>query len=111
MAVPEIQESIATRIAVHAQAKYSNFSIDPLTIITIINCVISVVRLLYMCYFTDRAVASSVKSNSLLHKIVLKRQIRKRFQNKDERKAMYGAMLNVSSNLSERELNDLLESI
>ena len=111
MAVPEIQLSIATRVATHAQAKYSSFSIDPLTIIAIINCIITVIRLLYMCYFTDKAVADSVKNNSLLHKIVLKRQIRKQFQNKDERKAVYGAMLDVSSSLSEYEINDLLESI
>ncbi len=111
MAVPEIQQSIATRVAAHAQAKYSSFSIDPLTIIAIINCIITVIRLLYVCYFTDKAVAGSVKNNSLLHKIVLKRQIRKQFQNKDERKAVYGAMLDVSSGLSESELNELLESI
>jgi hypothetical protein len=111
MAVPEIQRSIAIRVAAHAQAKYKSFSLDPLTIITIINCIIGVVRLLYMCYFTNKAVAKSVKNNSLLHKIVLKRQIRKQFKNKDERKAVYGAMLDVSSSLSEREINDLLESI
>ena len=108
---PEIQKTIATRVAAHAQAKCSNFSLDPLTIIAIINCIIGVIRLLYVCYFTDKAVARSVKNNSLLHRIMLKREIRKQFKNKDKRKAMYGAMLNVSSSLSERELNDLLESI
>ena len=111
MAVPEIQRSIATRVAVNAQSKYKSFSLDPLTIIAIINCIITVVRLLYMCYFTDKAVSNSVKNNSLLHKMLLKRQIRKQFQNKDERKAVYGAMLDVSRGLSESELNDLLESI
>jgi len=108
---PEIQESIAMRVATHAQAKYSSFSLDPLTIIAIINCLIAVTRLLYMCYFTDKAVAKSIKNNSLLHQIVLKREIRKQFKNKDERKAMYGAMLDVSNGLSEREFSDLLESI
>ena len=111
MAVPEIQHSIAIRVAAHAHAKYRNFSIDPLTIIAIINCIIGVIRLLYMCYFTDKAVAKSVKNNSLLHKLLLKREIRKQFKNKDERKAMYGAMLDVSNSLSEHELNHLLESI
>ena len=107
---PEIQLKISTKVLSYAQAKDTSFSFDPSTIMAICSCIISVVKLLYMCY-SSKGVPKAVKGGSLLHKIILKREIRKRFTGKSQRRAMFNAMLEVGSSLSEMELNELLKSI
>ena len=39
--VPEIQEAIATRIAIHAQSKEDQFFVDPASILVLFNKIIS----------------------------------------------------------------------
>lgn len=107
---PDIQKVIATRIATFAKAKDDNFSIDPFTIMAILNCIIAIVKLLYMCY-SKESIASKISSDSILHKLLLKREIRKQFKDKKERKALYDAMLDVSKQLSKTEKKNLIESI
>ena len=99
---PDIQKVIATRIATFAKAKDDNFSIYPFTIMAILNCIIAIVKLLYMCY-SKESIASKISSDSILHKLLLKREIRKQFKDKKERKALYDAMLDVSKQLSKTE--------
>ena len=108
--IPEIQAIIANRVLAHAQAKNKNFSFDPFTIMAILNCIIAVVKLLYMCYSKDGA-ARAVKKNSLIHNFLLKREIRKRFKNKEDRKAVFAAFNQVGGSLSESELKKLIDSI
>ena len=102
-----ISQTIATRVATYANSQDKNFSIDPFTIMAILNCIIAVIKLLYMCY-SRKGVSNVFKNpNSLIHKIVLKKEIRKFFP-KQGRKAVYDAMLSVSAGLSELEMNHLL---
>jgi len=107
---PEIQKEIATRVASHAQASNNSFSIDPFTIMAILNCIIAIVKLLYMCY-SKKSIFTGMKKGNMIHKILLKREIRKHFIRKEDKQAVYGAVLDVSASLSETELNDLLDSI
>ena len=108
--LPEIQRSVATKILAHAQAKEKSFSFDPFTIMAICNCIISVVKLLYMCYSSE-SVAKAVKSNSILHRLLLKREIRKQFKDKRQRKALIASFTEAGASLSETELSELVESI
>ena len=103
------QYLVSTRVLAYAQAKDSNFSFDPATIMAICNCVIAVVKLLYMCYGKSGA-AKKLQRPSLLQKIILRREIRKHFT-KEERKTMYASMLDASKGLSETELSRLMDSI
>ena len=108
--IPEAQNLIATRVLSHAQAKDENFSFDPFTIMAICNCIISVVKLLYMCYSKER-IASAIKRRSYLHSLLLKREIRKNFKNKKQRKIIYKSFMEVGASLSEMELVNLMDSI
>ena len=107
---PEIQKEIATRIASHAQASNNSFSIDPFTIMAICSCIVSIVKLLYMCY-SKESISAGMKKGSIIQRILLKREIRKHFIRTEDKRALYGAVIDVSTSLSEAELNDLLDSI
>ena len=65
MDINPTQQMIASRVLAHAQAKDKNFSFDPWTIMAICNCIISVCKLLYVCYGKYGA-ASRIKKPSLL---------------------------------------------
>ncbi len=108
--IDDIKTKIAIRVASHANAGDEKFSIDPFTIMAIINCIIAVIKLLYMCY-SENSVSSKIKKRNIIHNFLLKREIRKQFTNQRDRKAVYTAMLDVSSSLSDSEIKDLLNSI
>lgn len=106
--IPSIQSDVAIRVATHAQAKDTNFSLDPATILIIINCIINVIRLLYVCK-TDAGIEDSIRKPGILDKYLLKRQIKKNFP-KHEVEPVYKAMIDVCQTLSQREINELLDS-
>ncbi len=106
---PDIQKDIAIRIATHAQARQREFSVDPATILIIINCIINVIRLLYVCK-TDAGVESFIRKPGVVEKYLLKRQVKKNFP-KHQVGPVYMAMLDVCKTLSQKEINDLLDSI
>mgnify|MGYP003117029678 FL=1 len=108
--LPPIQNSIAVRVLAHAQSKSDKFSLDPFTIMAICNCIISIVKLLYMCY-SKESIIYAIKKDSLIHRILLRREIRKNFKGAEERKALYKSFSEVSRGLSEKELIELMESI
>ena len=83
MDINPTQQMIASRVLAHAQAKDRNFSFDPWTIMAICNCIIAVVKLLYMCYGKSGTL-NRIRKPSLLQKIILKREVRKHF-GKEER--------------------------
>tara|TARA_B110000977_G_C10620362_1_gene315950 strand:- start:86 stop:439 length:354 start_codon:yes stop_codon:yes gene_type:complete len=101
---------VSTRIASKAKGLNGSFSIDPFTIMSICNCIISIVKLLYMCYSkSDIYAAITSTEKGVIQKFLLKREVRKNFKNKDDRKAIYDAFLEVSGELSEEDVNILLE--
>ena len=105
---PDIQKDIAIRIATHAQARRREFSVDPATILIIINCIINVIRLLYVCK-TDAGVEGSIRKPGRVEKYLLKRQVKKEFP-KHEVEPVYLAMIDVCKTLSQKEINELLDS-
>ena len=107
---PQIQKDIAIRIAGYAKSSNDNFSIDPFTIMAILNCIIALVKLLYMCY-SKESIANKMVNKSAMHRFLLKREIRKKFREKTDREALYNAMLEVSKQLSETEKKELIDSI
>ena len=110
MDINPTQQMVASRVLAHAQAKDKNFSFDPWTIMAICNCIISVCKLLYVCYSKESAM-SRIKKSSLIHKLLLKREIRKQFKDKSQRKVMFQSMLEVGTSLSQKELDELMESV
>ena len=108
--IPKIQVLISEKIADQAQASEKNFSIDPFTIMAILNCIIALVKLLYMCY-SKESIANKMVNKSAMHRFLLKREIRKKFREKTDREALYNAMLEVSKQLSETEKKELIDSI
>ena len=102
---------VSAKIASKAKQSNDSFSIDPFTIMAICNCIISIVKLLYMCYSkSDIHAAVTSTEKGIFQKFLLKREIRKNFKNKDDRKAIYDAFLEVSSELSKEDINTLLEN-
>ena len=108
--LPTIQSLVATRVLAHAQSRSDKFSIDPFTIFTICNCIISLVRLLYMCYSKERIIYA-IKKDSLVHRVLLRREVRKKFKNPEKRRALYKSFSEVSQALSQKEVTELVESI
>ncbi len=103
-------EQIAGSVADKAKHDNESFSIDPFTIMAICNCIISIVKLLYMCYSKESMYSAITKKDKgVFQNFLLKREIRKHFRNKDDRKAIYGAVIEVSSGLSKEDINTLLE--
>ena len=111
MNINPTQQIIAARVVAHAQAKDRNFSVDPSTIVAIINCIIAVMKLLYYCYTTRDGVISNIKKSGLIHNLLLKREIRRNFKDKGERKAVFIGMRDVAKNLSQDEIDCLLDSV
>jgi len=72
--VQTIVDGVLTRVS----ERNENFSIDPLTIIAIINCIIGVIRLLYVCFSKRGDVAlEGLRNPNFVQRILIKRQIRK----------------------------------
>lgn len=102
----------ANKILAHSKAKLKdeNFGFDPITIIMITGLIINLIRLWYSCSSRE-GVYGAMKNPSFLYKLALKREIRKKFKNSKERAAIYDSMIDVSKNLSEREMNDILNEV
>lgn len=87
------------------KAETENYSIDPLTLLTIASIIIQVVKIILEWYNNkkDKA-AESIKSLGFFKKAILWRMVKKEFKN-DDRKAtyIYNGLINEASNLSEEE--------
>jgi hypothetical protein len=101
---------VAGRIAVHANAENKKFGIDPLTILTIISIIIRIIAMIYECRKNRDYAKRTIKQPGIFARFLMKRAIRKHFP-KDERQAIYNAMLAVGPQLSEKELDDTLDIV
>ena len=102
----------ATKILAHSKAKLKdeNFGIDPVTIITIVTITVRLIQLWYTCRNRE-GVYNEMKKPSFLYKLALKREIRQRFKTSEERSAIYASMIDVSKQLSEKEINNILDEV
>jgi hypothetical protein len=111
-------EDVANRVNLYAKAENKQFGIDPLTIITILNFILSLARLVYQCrqnsllrFDDERAtMRNTIRKPGPISRFLMRRQIRKHFP-PSERKAMYNAMLTVNGELSDKELDEVLDFV
>jgi hypothetical protein len=102
---------VATRISSHVAGKDKNFGLDPMTISIIISIITNLVKLWWSCRSKSK-VREQLRNPSWLFKLFLKREIRKQqVKGGSRRNTMYGAFLDVGKNLSDKELNNILEEI
>ena len=70
--------AIVDQVSLQVADRNKNFSIDPLTIIMIANCIISIIRLLYMCYSRDStATLEGLRKPTRFQKWLINTQVRR----------------------------------
>ena len=70
--------TIVDQVSLQVADRNKNFSIDPLTIIMIANCIISIIRLLYMCYSRDStATLEGLRKPTRFQKWLINTQVRR----------------------------------
>lgn len=107
--IPEIQADISKRAAVYANAVDGNFGVDPATILIIVNIIVNLVRLLYICY-KDSGVSKQIKNPGRIQRYMLYREIKKNFP-KEQREAVYKGLLRTCGTLAESEVRLLMASV
>lgn len=105
-----LEEKYISRIYTHIDSRSPGFSLDPVTIIALVNCVISIARLLYICYTTEGRYVAAHNPGPLA-KALLKRQVNKNFKHltKQDKKNIYNSLLDFGKTLSEKEIAELTE--
>jgi hypothetical protein len=103
--------NVAKRIQTHANAKDDKFGFDPMTILAIVNIILTIIKIFYECRQNREAIHSGVKKPSLFYKLMLKRAIRKNFKDSKDRENVYAATLEVAAGLSEMEITQLIEEV
>lgn len=109
--------NVAGRIASYANAENKNFgrgtfghAIEPSTILTIASVIIRIITMIYGCSKSRDYAKRTIKKPGIFARFLMRRAIRKNFP-KSERAAVYNAMLNVGSQLSEKELDDTIDVV
>lgn len=103
--------SVAKRIQTHANAKDDKFGFDPMTILAIVNIILTICRIIYECRKNREAVHSGMKKPNLFYRLMLKRAIRKNFSGSKDRETVYAATLEVAAGLSETEITELIKEV
>ena len=102
--VQTIVDGVLTRVS----ERNENFSIDPLTIIAIINCIIGVIRLLYVCYFNNSGAAlKGMREPDWFQKLMIKTQI-SRYVTSDLSKDVYDAMQEQSNEMEDADVVNII---
>ena len=76
--IPEIQYEVATKVATYANAQDSTCTLDPATLLIIVNIIVNVIRLVYTC-MKDSAVAKMIKNPGRVQRYLLYREVKKSF--------------------------------
>ena len=103
-------EDVVNRVNLYAKAENKQFGIDPMTIIAILNVILTLIRFIYQCRQNREAIKDTIRKPGPISRFLMRRQIRKHFP-PSERKAVYNAMLTVSGRLSDKELDEVLEFV
>ena len=107
--IPEIQYEVATKVATYANAQDSTCTLDPATLLIIVNIIVNVIRLVYTCV-KDSTVAKMIKNPGRVQRYLLYREVKKSFP-KEQRKAIYEGLLNTCKTLSEKQVELLVASV
>jgi hypothetical protein len=102
-------EKIAAKIASNANAKNQNFAIDPILILMLAGLIVNLIRLWMAC--KDKSdIHKQMKKPSYLFRFLLRKEVNKNFA-KDKRQEIYDSIIDVSKELSEQEVNNLLDEV
>ena len=102
--VQAIADSVLTKVS----EKNENFSIDPITIIAIINCIIGVIRLLYACRSKrGDAALQDLRDPNMFQRFIIKRQIRKHVD-KNYETDVYDSMREHSHQMDETDVLNII---
>lgn len=102
-------QDAAMKVAADLNAKDKRYGFDPFTIIAIINCIIGIVRLIYECRKNRVTAKKLMRKPGLVSRFMMKRAVKQHFL-PHEVTDVYNSMLNVSKQMSEQELDDILDS-
>lgn len=108
----EVLDGVAARVQAHASAKNGGgFAIDPMTILAIVNVLLTLTKFIYACRKDPDAVSKQMRKPSLFYKLIIKRRIGKEWKDKRQRQVMYQAFLEVGEGLSEKEISTLVKEV
>lgn len=102
-------QQLAEKISDSTQKKNGDYGIDPITISIIITIVTNLIKLWWACR-DEKSIRSELQRPSLVFKLLLKREIRKRARRAD-RGALYGAFMEITPKLTEEDINNIMKEI
>jgi hypothetical protein len=102
-------QQLAEKISDNTEKKNSDYGIDPFTISIIITIVTNLIKLWWACR-DEKSIRSELQRPSLVFKLLLKREIRKRARRED-RGALYGAFMEITPRLTEEDINNIMKEI
>ena len=108
--IRETSEIIAGRLSekMRKDGESDDFSLDPMTIISIANAVLSVIRLIYACYSNNsRATVKTMRNPGFIQRILMKRQIRKHVD-RDLVDDLYDSIVEHSDVMSTNSIDNIM---
>ena len=107
-------ESYARELAERAysnvvgQAEKDKYSIDPMTILTIVSMIIKLIEFIYDWYNSDTNRSTiAIKKMNMVKKFILWRYVRADAENRQEAGYIYNSLLDLVYNLSDEEREKL----
>ena len=100
--------AVVDKVCLKVSRRNKRFTIDPITIIIIANCIISVIRLLYVCYFNNSGAAlKGMREPDWFQKLMIKTQI-SRYVTSDLSKDVYDAMQEQSNEMEDADVVNII---
>ena len=100
--------AVVDKVCLKVSRRNDRFTIDPITIIIIANCIISVIRLLYVCYFNNSGAAlKGMKEPDWFQKLMIKTQI-SRYVTSDLSKDVYDAMQEQANEMEDADIVNII---
>ena len=100
--------AVVDKVCLKVSHRNKRFTIDPITIIIIANCIISVIRLLYVCYFNNSGAAlKGMREPDWFQKLMIKTQI-SRYVTSDLSKDVYDAMQEQSNEMEDADVVNII---
>ena len=96
--------TIVDQVSLQVADRNKNFSIDPLTIIMIANCIISIIRLLYICYSRDSTTTlEGLRKPSRFQRWLINTQIR-RYAGKEYSEDIFNSVKEHSQDMVDEDI-------
>ena len=100
--------AVVDKVCLKVSNRNDRFTIDPITIIIIANCIISVIRLLYVCYFNNSGSAlKGLRSPDWFQKLMIKAQV-SRYVTSELREDVYSAMQEQAIEKSDGDIINII---